>query len=118
MMKEVKLTKKERATLGGYNRGAKWIRPFTYCGVIDTDGGGFSLRTYVRIVPYIILFIPVHLFEIITLLWDGGLKNFEIIPRYIGYDYISWGSPTWLKVCDILGYSEEEKNEFQGLTNP
>ena len=47
MMKEIKLTKKERATLGGYNRGAKWIRPFTRCTVEKTDGGNFVLRTYI-----------------------------------------------------------------------
>ena len=112
MKKEIKLTKKERATLGGYNRGAKWIRPFTRCTVEKTDGGNFVLRTYIRVIPYAILFIPVHLFGAVCLIWDGGLKNFEIANRCLGQDYIGWGSATWNKVCDILGYSEEEKNEF------
>ena len=38
---------------------------------------------------YLLLFLPVHLLQLLVCLWDGGLKEFEIAGRHLGHDYIT-----------------------------
>lgn len=40
-----------------------------------------NVRQLIPIWLYVILFIPAHLFALIMVLWDGGLKSFEFAPR-------------------------------------
>lgn len=59
---------------------------------------------------YILIFIPIHLIQLILCLWDGGLKTFEINERVIIQDYLSWGSVSWKTANNILKiYDENEE---------
>lgn len=35
----------------------------------------------IKLPVYILLFVPAHILQAITLIWDGGLKEFSIEPR-------------------------------------
>ena len=74
-------------TIGKYNPAAKWLRPLcTY--TLTKAGNSFRRDCYIGWPMYLILFLPVHLLQLFINIWDGGLKEFEIEDRHIGYDYI------------------------------
>lgn len=81
--------------IGKYNPAAKWIRPFcsyslTEAGAYSADGNPDYRRDCKISWPmYLLLFLPVHLLQLLVCLWDGGLKEFEIAGRHLGHDYIT-----------------------------
>lgn len=75
----------------------------------EAEGGGFYLREEVKLWAYLTLFIPMHLLQFIHCLWDGGLKEFRILGRYIACDYLHWGSVAWKSANKILKTYEENK---------
>lgn len=81
--------------IGKYNPAAKWIRPFcsyslTETGAYSPDGNPDYRRDCKISWPmYLLLFVPVHLLQLLVCLWDGGLKEFEIAGRHLGHDYIT-----------------------------
>lgn len=48
-----------------------------------TTWNGYVLTFTMKLIPYILVFVPVHLFKAITLLWDGGLKEFCFESRLL-----------------------------------
>ena len=71
---------------------------------------GFYASLEVQLWFYILMFIPLHLAQIIWCLWDGGLKTFEISNRFIICEYLSYGSPSWKAANKILKiYDENEE---------
>lgn len=47
--------------------------------------GACTIRARIPMLTYILIFIPMHLFAAVLLMWDGGLKEFEIQPRTINH---------------------------------
>ena len=45
--------------------------------------GACTVKTYIPLWLYILAFIPMHLVVALICVWDGGLKEFEIQPRYL-----------------------------------
>lgn len=43
--------------------------------------GTASVKCSIPLWLYVVLFIPAHLITVVMLLWDGGLKEFELAPR-------------------------------------
>ena len=97
-----KITRKERQSLGYYSC-VNWVKPFINSYLKETDGGNFILIDEVNLVMYLLLFIPIHLFQILYCIWDGGLKEFEICSRKISTRHLSWDSKSWTRACEILG---------------
>jgi hypothetical protein len=73
--------------IGRYNPAAKWVQPFCSYSLTKTDYG-FRRDCEVGWFAYLILFLPVHLLQLFVCLWNGGLRDFKIQGRHLGYDYI------------------------------
>ena len=78
----MKLTYKEFATLLGYTKPHRFAQ--LTCKFFGEDGTcAMNVRAEVRWPIYILLFPFASLFQIVCLLWDGGLREFSIEPRCI-----------------------------------
>lgn len=88
---------KEWTYIGRYNHAAKWCRPLCSYYLIKEDDKTFKRVQNINIIIYILIFIPVHLLQAIVCLWDGGLKEFIIFNRNLGYDIMSKGSESFAR---------------------
>jgi len=41
----------------------------------------YRITPIVKLLPYTLLFIPIHFWQALWCVWDGGLKEFRIEPR-------------------------------------
>ena len=73
----MKITTKEYAYITNKN-----ASPFiTYN--LNKESWGYTIKKRFKLIPYLIMFIPAHLIQLIVCLQDGGIKDFEIEPRTI-----------------------------------
>ena len=80
-----RISRKEWEYIGKYNPAAKWLRPFcTY--TLEKIEGGFRRQCKIGILLYLLMFIPFNLLQALYCMWDGGLREFTIEDRNIGYD--------------------------------
>jgi hypothetical protein len=96
-----KITLKEWTEIGKYNAAKKWLRPLCSYTLIKEPDGSFKREQRVGWPLYLILFIPVHVLQLLWCLWDGGLKEFEINERYIGGDWMNEGSECFARAEKI-----------------
>lgn len=92
-----RISNKEWTEIGKCNYAAKWLRPLCSYTLIKEDGGRFKREQVVGWPLYFILFIPVHILQLLWCLWDGGLKEFEINERYLGGDWLVKGSESFIR---------------------
>ena len=90
-----RISYKEWMDIGIYNHAAKWLRPLCSYSLIKESDGRFKREQRVGWPMYLILFIPVHILQLLICLWDGGLKEFEINERYLGCDWMTIGSTSY-----------------------
>ncbi len=83
-----KISSKDWMYIGKLNYAAKWCRPFCSHTLIKQDETTFIRDQKLGIFMYALLFIPVHLIQFFECLWDGGLREFTILGRALGRDYI------------------------------
>lgn len=103
-----KLTKEEKKRFHRHSAGAS--NPLVNCYLKEAEGGGYYFIAEVKLWAYILIFIPIHLAQLVLCIWDGGLKTFEISGRMVLPDYLSWGSISWKVANNILKfYDENEK---------
>jgi hypothetical protein len=104
----IKLTKEEKKRFKRYSASA--CNSLINFYLKEAEGGGYRLIEEVNLWAYILMFIPIHLTQLILCIWDGGLKTFEISGRIGVQDYLAWGSIRWKVANDILKvYDENEK---------
>ena len=53
------------------------------------EGDKFKREQRIPLWFYLLIFIPAHLVQALYCMWDGGLKEFEIMMRHLGHDYLS-----------------------------
>ena len=96
-----KITYKDLATLRSYKKNHLLER--IGCNHYITDETTYSVRviTKVKWPVYVALFIPACVLQAVSLVWDGGLKQFSIEPRTIRNDVV------WK---DSEGYKKFAKN--------
>ena len=84
-MTKKRITRNQWEYIGKYNPAAKWLRPLCSYTLEEIEGG---YRRICRVpwLIYLVIFIPVHLVQFFYCVYDGGLKEFEIAERLIGYD--------------------------------
>ena len=87
-IKKKKISSKDWTYIGKFNYAAKWCRPFCSHTLIKQDDQTFIRDQKLGIFMYVLLFIPVHLIQFFECLWDGGLREFVILKRELGQDYI------------------------------
>lgn len=87
------ITLKDWTYIGQYNPARKWLRPLCSYSLEQLEDGGFRRIIKIGLIPYLLMFIPLHLLQALCCMWDGGLKEFEIEPRLLGYDdfHETWG---------------------------
>ncbi len=62
---------------------------------------GYKLTYTLKLVPYLLLFVPVHIIKAFVCMWDGGLKEFSIERRVLSSEEIC--SPSGIaRVHEIL----------------
>ena len=74
--------------IGIQNFGAKWLRPFCNYYLIKKDEDSFERIQEIKLPFYILIFIPIHLCEILYLMYDSGLREFYVIDKILGHNYI------------------------------
>lgn len=92
-----RISSKEWTYIGRYNYAAKWCRGLCSYYLIKEDDKTFRREQKINIFNYLLIFIPVHVLQAIVCLWDGGLKEFTIFDRELGYDILSKGSESFIR---------------------
>lgn len=82
-----RITQKDWEYIGKNNPAAKWLRPLCSYSLIEIEDG-FRRECKISWPVYLIIFIPVHLLQVLYCMWDGGLRQFEIEGRHLGHDDI------------------------------
>jgi hypothetical protein len=90
-----KISYAEWTEIGIHNYATKWLRPLCRYDLIRDPSGKFKREQRVGLCVYILLFIPVHLLQALLCMWDGGLKEFEVSERYLGCDWLSYGTNSY-----------------------
>ena len=101
-MVKKKITLKEWTYIGKFNYAAKWCRPFCTYTLSLLDSQTFEREQKVNLLAYILMFIPLHILQVFVLVWDGGLKEFEVFKRKLGKDTLTKGSPAYDKAREIF----------------
>lgn len=83
-----RISRKEWEYIGKYNPAAKWLRPLCSYTLVKESDNEFIRVCRISWPVYLLIFIPVHLIQFFYCMWDGGLKEFEIEGRHLGYDNI------------------------------
>lgn len=87
--------------IGGRSPIRKWARPF--CRYVLVEKGDHILRrAEIRLLPYLLLLIPVSIITFIACAWDGGLKGFSLPPIRIRVDNIEPNTEEWARTKEIL----------------
>lgn len=106
-----RITLKDWAYIGKLNHAAKWCQPICSYSLIKEDDNTFKRVQKMSWLWYFIIFIPVHILNVFVCLWDGGLKEFIILGRDIGYDILAKGSPAHIRAEEIWNKHSKSKNE-------
>ena len=84
-----KMTKKNFAAIGyDMERIPKRERFFFNWYMDKEDEYCYHFIKKVKLPFFILLYVPVTLLNILTCIWDGGLREFEALTRYGGCDEI------------------------------
>ena len=83
-----RISRKEWEYIGKYNPAAKWLRPLCSYTLVKESDNEFMRVCRISWPVYLLIFIPVHLIQALYCMWGGGLRDFYIEKRLIGYDYI------------------------------
>ena len=105
-MLKKKISKKDWEYIGMYNYAAKWLRPLCSYRLIKEADGRFKREQRIGWFVYMLIFIPVHILQAFICMWDGGLKEFEINPSYLGGDWFIPGSDCFKKAEKIWNRKE------------
>ena len=111
-MEKKKITSKDWTYIGKCNYAAKWCRRLCSYALIKEDDDTFKRVQTISLFAYLIIFIPVHILQIFTCVWDGGLKEFVIFSRYIGSDTLQKGSQAFERSCEVWNTLNKNKNGF------
>jgi hypothetical protein len=90
-----KISLKQWTFIGKCNYAAKWCRKICSYYLIKEDDKTFKRVQNINFIMYILIFIPIHFLQALVCLWDGGLKEFIIFERELGYDILSKGSESF-----------------------
>lgn len=83
-----RLTLEKWNMISKYNHAAKWLRPFCKYTLTKTDEEKYRHDQYIPLWLYLLFFIPSNIAMFFYCIWDGGLKEFELPPRYLGGDIL------------------------------
>lgn len=97
----MKITLKQWTEIGKYNRYRKWLQPLCNYTLIKKENGDYKRQQQIKWWFYMLIFIPMHIFDLCICLWDGGLKTFEIQGNPINSDNIGKDTKSWERANEI-----------------
>lgn len=98
----MKLTFKEFRTLMGYEKAHTLMR-YT-CNFHGEEGiAAMNVRATIRWPVYILMLPIATLFQVVCLLWDGGLREFSLEPRCIQSSQVWHESDRYRKFKEMRG---------------
>lgn len=87
-----------------------WIARMCKYELWKDGGGNYLIDIYVNLPIYILLCIPVHVVEFFRCAWDGGLKHFCPVSRFIGNEFLCYGSARWEKADAIYNKGVDKQS--------
>ena len=90
-----KITYNDFILLAGYKKPHYLMR--LTCSFYGQDGLMYQIWAKMKLFWYILFFIPVHIAKLFYVLWDGGLRDFEIEPRWISTYHVDKTSDRYKK---------------------
>ena len=97
-----KITKEQWSYIGKLNYAKDWVKPFcTYTLVKSSD---VTYRRQQKLITFVwvLIFVPIHILEFFYLLWDGGLKEFEIMKNLVDEDVLVKGSDSYKRADEVF----------------
>ena len=86
-----RITLKDWTYIGKLNHAAKWCRKLSAYYLIKEEKT-FKRVQKMNLFAYILIFIPIHILQVFVCMWEGGLREFVIFSRELGYDVLTKGS--------------------------
>lgn len=90
-----KMSYKDFATLAGYKKNHYFMR--VTCSFYYEDGLMIHIWAKMKLFWYILFFLPIHIIKLFYVLWDGGLRDFAIEPRWITVHHVDKTSERYKK---------------------
>jgi hypothetical protein len=97
-----KISLKTWTYIGKLNYADKWCRPLCTYQLIKQNETTYKRVQKVSLLSYLIMFVPIHILQFLWCLWDGGIKEFTILKRELGYDVLSKGSEAFIRAESIF----------------
>lgn len=96
-----RITAKDWTFIGKLNYAAKWCKPLCSYYLEKETTNTFKRTQKIGWFMYVLLFVPVHILQMFVLLWDGGLKEFIILERSLGSDYLFSNTESFKRAEEI-----------------
>lgn len=108
-----KISSKDWTYIGKCNYAAKWCRPFCSYTLVKKDDTTFIRYQSLNLLSYLLFFIPIHFIQFLVCLWDGGLREFTILGRALGHDYIQKYQTAFARAEQIWNGEKPYKKELK-----
>lgn len=108
MKNKKKISLKEWTYIGKLNHAAKWCRPLCSYTLIKQDEKTFIREQKINLFAYLLIFIPIHLLQAFVCMWDGGLREFIILKRGLGKDFLNKGTASFERAEQV--WTKEKVN--------
>ena len=94
-----KITLKEYNEIGESTL-RNWVKPLCNYDVEETCWG-YEIKISLKKIYFILLFIPLNLFQLVNCIVNSGLKSFTLYTENFMSEACSWGSVPWEKIKEI-----------------
>lgn len=92
MKNKKKISLDDWTYLGKLNHAAKWCRWLCSYTLTKRDEKTFIREQKINLFAYLLIFIPIHILQAFVCMWDGGLREFIILKRALGKDFLTKGT--------------------------
>lgn len=103
-----RLTLNEWTYIGRLNYAAKWCGRLCSYTLTKRDEKTFIREQKINLFAYLLIFIPIHILQAFVCMWDGGLREFILLKRGLGKDFLTKGSAAFDRAMRI--WNEEKIN--------
>lgn len=104
-----KISFKDWTYIGKFNHAAKWCRRICSYILIKRDEKTFIREQKINLFAYLLIFIPLHILQVFVCMWDGGLREFIILKRGLGKDYLTKGQVAFDRAAQIWSGEKTRK---------
>ena len=111
MKNKKRISLKDWTYIGKFNHAAKWCRPLCSYTLIKRDEKTFIREQKINLFAYLLIFIPIHILQAFACMWDGGLKEFTILERKLGQDYLTIGQAAFDRAEQVWNREKSSKSK-------